>query len=230
MQTVELFENKYPTDESRRTQHAAKCLVWLLGKLGKDCDPRYVKVAEDKNPLVVDVMLERELRRQLEAVNTESQDKLDALLLDPSDEGKLLREWHRIDARALLDYSVDPMLLVRKLKRDAVNGMIPLHHVAGTCTNFTTTRTERGYISRPDPESFTHDLMVRIDALEVRTHVTAGGEVKFLTYVTEYRDDDGVHSVTYDIIRSDAERLLVGDPKKTNHLPSWHRPAPKLEE
>lgn len=231
MQAVELFEHKYQTPESRRTQVAAKCLVWLLGKEGKEIDPDYIQLADEKTPIVVDVMVERDLRKVLKDALAESQLKLDSWLLDDSEEGRMLREWWRVDAHGLRDYSVDPMLLVRRLTPTAVNGMIPLYHIAGTTLRFTTERDERGYVSRPDPTSFTHDLMVRLDKLEVRTHTDAGGEVKFLTYATEYHNDKGEHtSTTYDIIRSEANRLVTGDPKKSNHLPGWQRPAPPVEK
>lgn len=227
MQVVELFEHKYATDESHRTQKAAKCLVWVLTKHGKDVDPHYVTLANEKNPLVVDPMVERELRKQMKALLAEGQAKFDQLLLDPSAEGKLLRDWWRVDHHGTRDYSVDPLLLVRKLTPEAVNGMIPLYHIAGKYTKSIIEREGGDRISRADPDSKTHELMVRLDALEVRTHTDAGGEVTFLVYATKYHDNKGVHtSTTYDIIRTDGDRLVTGDPKKAGHLPGWQRPTP----
>ena len=230
MQAVELFEHKYPTNESHRTQKAAKCLVWLLDRAGKDIDPHYVTVAEDKNPLTVDVMLERELRKQMKAILSEGQAKFDQLLLDPSAEGKLLRDWWRLDHHGVRDYSVDPLLLVRKLTPEAVDGMIPLYHIAGKFTKSIIEREGGDRISRADPDSKTHELMVRLDALEVRTHVDAGGEVTFLVYATKYHNKDGVHtSTSYDIIRTEGDILVTGDPKKAGHLPGWQLPTPTPE-
>lgn len=229
-QAVDLFENKYPTQESRRCQAAAQSLVWLLGKEGKEVDPGYVQVAQEKNPLLVDQAIDRDLRKLLAEIQEKGQEKLDAYLLEDSLEGRTLLEWWRVDHLARRDYSVVPMLLVRKLTPQAVDGMIPLHHIAGTCTKWINGRDDRGRFSKPDPESFTHDLMVRLDTLEVRTHEDAGGPVTFLTFATKYHNKDGDHTHTsYDIIRHDDLRLTTGDPKKTNHLPGWNRPVPVPE-